>query len=614
VGGLRYSPLTQIEPGNVADLELAWSHHSGDVLDGTTSLGKSSFQATPILLDETLYYCSPVGRVIAVDAETGRERWSHDPQVDVSNFYVINCRGVSSWVDSAAEPGAVCARRILSGTLDARLLALDADTGRPCSGFGEAGAVDLRAGIGDTQPGEYAVTSPPLVVGDLVVTGSMVLDNRRRDAPGGVVRAFDARSGALVWGWDPVPPQAETGHGTAGEDPRAWQRGTTNAWSILSADPERGLVFVPTGNTSPDYWGGHRGDLDHYSSSVVALDAATGRVVWRFQTVHHDVWDYDVPAQPTLYEHPGQNGPVPALVQATKTGFLYFLDRETGEPLFGVDELPAPQQGFVADETPSFTQPIPRKPPALHPAGLTPEQAFGFTPWDRGRCREALTGLRSDGLFTPPSLQGSVQFPGMIGGMNWGGVSVDPERGILVVNTQRIATLVRLVPRAEFVDRFGDDPPAFGFEPQAGTPYALQRMPLLSPLGAPCNPPPWGTLVGIDIASGDIRWEVPLGTTRDLAPFPLWLKLGVPNLGGPIATASGLVFIGATTDHYLRAFDIGTGEELFKTRLPTSAHSTPMTYRLRPNGRQYLVIAAGGHGILGTPPGDALLAFALPAS
>jgi quinoprotein glucose dehydrogenase len=604
-GGRRWSPLRQITPANVGALEIAWVHRSGDVLDGTTSLGKSSLQVTPILVDGTLYACSPRGRVFALDPESGRDRWRYDPGVDASPFYVVNCRGVSTWLDAAAPEGVSCRRRIYVGTLDARLIALDATTGAPCADFGASGTVDLGAGIGERAPGEYGVTSPPAVIGGRVVVGSMVLDNRRTDSPGGVVRAFDARTGALVWSWDPVPPgrAAANGH---------FARGTTNAWAPLSADEARGLVFVPTGNTSPDYYGGQRDGLDHYSSSVVALDADTGAVRWSFQTVHHDVWDYDVPAQPTLFDWPGPNGAVPALIQATKLGHLFVLARETGAPLLPVEERPVPQAGAVPGETLAPTQPFPVLPAPLHPASLSADEAFGFTPWDRAACRQAIAALRSDGVFTPPSAQGSVQYPGMVGGMNWGGVAVDPERGLLVVNTQRIATRIRLVTREELRAKYGDTPPAYGVEPQEGTPYALERAPLLGPLGAPCNPPPWGTLAAIDLASGALRWEVPLGTTRDLAPWPLWLNTGTPNLGGPLVTASGLVFIGATTDFFLRALDVETGHELWKGRLPTAGHATPMTYRLRPDGRQYVVIAAGGHGLLGTPPSDALVAFALP--
>jgi len=608
-GGTRHSPLTQITPDNVHALEVAWTHHHGDIEDGSGGMGlRSSFQATPILVDDALVFCTAFNRVVSVDAETGEERWSHDPGLDKRGLYLFNCRGVAAWRDARAETGAACAQRIFSATMDARLLALDAATGEPCRDFGRGGSVDLSEGIGDRDPGEYGVTSPPLVIGDRVVTGAMVLDNRRVDAPGGVVRAWDARSGEKLWAWDPVPPGEVPPEGR-------YRRGTTNAWTALAADADLGLVFVPTGNTSPDYYGGLRDGLDFYSSSLVALDAASGEVRWHFRTVHHDLWDYDVPSQPVFVDFEKDGVVRPALIQATKMGHLFFLDRRSGEPLFPVEERAVPQ-GAVAGETLSPTQPFPLVPATLHPGRLDPEDAYGFTPWDRGACREMIESARSEGLFTPPSLEGTIQYPGMTGGANWGSGSVDPEREVYLINTTRVATYIRLWPRDAFDARFPDGPPAIGFEPQLGTPYALERHMLLSPLGAPCNPPPWGVLTAIDTRTGALRWEVPLGTTRDTAPFPIWLfgPDGVPNIGGPITTAGGLTFIGATTDRYLRAFDTSSGEELWRARLPTAAHATPMTYRLDGNGRQFVVVAAGGHGLLPNPPGDALIAFALPES
>jgi len=606
-GGSRHSAASQITPENVEQLEVAWTYHTGDMLDGSSSLAPSSFQNTPILFEGSLYLCTPFNRVIALDPETGEERWSYDPQADLEGIYTLNCRGVSAWTDARAQPGAACAKRIFTGTLDARLIALDARTGKPCRDFGKQGTVDLSAGIGDIQPGEYGVTSPPVVIRDKLVTGTMVLDNRRVDAPSGVVRAYSARTGEKLWAWDAVPPDERDANAP-------YRRGTSNAWSILSADEERNLVFVPTGNTAPDYYGGHRDGLDHYSSSIVALDGDTGEVAWSFATVHHDIWDYDVPAQPVLLDLPLEGASVPAVVAATKMGHLFFLDRNSGESLYPVEERSVPGDPAPGDFV-APTQPFPSKPPPLHPATLEPEDAFGFTFWDRGACRKAIAALRSEGIFTPPSIQGSVQYPGMVGGINWGSLSVDAARQLLIVNTQRVATLVRLVPRAEFDAMFAAGAPEYGFEPQEGTPYALQRMPLLSPLGAPCNPPPWGTLVAIDLESAEVVWEVPLGNARKQAPF-VWRflgEIGSPNLGGPITTASGLTFIAATTDAYLRAFETATGKELWRGDLPTSGHATPMTYRVREDGKQYVVIAAGGHMVLGSPAGDALVAFALPA-
>jgi quinoprotein glucose dehydrogenase len=616
LGGERHSPLTQIGPENVQALRVAWVHHNGDIerRHGIAHL-TSSFQATPIVVEGTLYFCTPFDRIVALDPETGKEHWSFDPKVDRHGLYLVNCRGVSAWRDAKAPRDATCALRIYVGTLDARLIAVDGATGLPCRDFGQGGVVNLREGIGDARPGEYGVTSAPLVMGDRVITGAMVLDDRRVDAPGGVVRAFDARSGALAWAWDPIPPGQAPAPAPSGDGAPRYRRGTTNAWSTLSGDPALGLVYVPTGNTSPDYYGGLRNGLDYYSSSVVALRADTGEVAWHFQTVHHDVWDYDVPAQPTLFEFPGPDGPVPALAQATKMGHLFLLDRRTGAPLFPVEERPVPQEGAVPGETLSPTQPFPTKPPPLQPTTFTKDEAFGFTPWDRRACRDAVASLRSDGIFTPPSLQGSVQYPGMAGGANWGSLTIDPRRGLIVLPLERAATKIRLVPRAEYEKQFPNGPPLFGYEPQEGTPYALERVPLLSPLGALCNPPPWGTLAAVRFATGEIAWDVPLGTTRDQAPFPVWLvlgTLGVPNSGGAITTASGLTFIAAATDHYLRAFDTESGRELWRGRLPFGGHATPMTYRLRENGRQFVVVAAGGHGMLNEKPGDALVAFALP--
>jgi quinoprotein glucose dehydrogenase len=422
------------------------------------------------------------------------------------------------------------------------------------------------------------------------------------------VRAYDVRTGALVWAWNPVPPgQPQTQLDAAGNE--VFVPGTPNVWSVMSVDSERGLVFVPTGNTSPDFYGGLRQGADHYSSSVVALDAATGRVVWHFQTVHHDLWDYDAPAQPVLFDWPGEHGRVPALALPTKQGHLFVLNRETGEPLSPVEERPVPQTA-VSGETPAPTQPFPANPAlVLRPDHLTEADMWGFTFWDRNRCREKFRGLRHDGMFTPPSEQGTLQLPSFMGAMNWGSAAIDPRSDVLVVNVNNVATSITLVPRKDVAARAAKGE---YLSPSTGTPYALKMEPLLSPFGAPCNPPPWGKLVAIDLKAGQRLWEVPLGSTRDLAPFPLWLNLGVPNIGGPVVTASGLVFIGAATDNFLRAFDLRDGRQLWKGRLPAGGQATPMTYRLRPGGKQYVVIAAGGHEYLGTKTGDAVVAYALP--
>jgi quinoprotein glucose dehydrogenase len=607
-GGLRWSPLSQITAANVAQLELAWEHHSGDVSDGSEGATRTSFNATPLVVGDRLYYCTPYNRVFALDAESGEERWVFDPGQKLRRIegpYPKTCRGVAYWQSRDPSERGSCRERIFTGTLDSELIALDAASGRPCPDFGRGGRVALREGIGEAPPWEYYPTSPPLVLRDLVVVGALVADNERADAPAGVVRAFDARSGALRWAWDPVPPGW-----SYPLSEHAYAAGTPNVWSILSGDEERGLVFVPTGNASPDYFSGTRRGLDHYSSSVVALDADSGRVVWSFQTVHHDVWDYDVASQPVLVDLALAGGTRAVVVQATKMGHLFVLDRETGEPVFPVEERPVPARD-VPGETVTPTQPFPTRLPPLHPTRLSPADAWGFTRWDRAACAEKIASLRSEGIFTPPSLRGSIHFPGSAGGPNWGSLAIDPGRGVLYVNHMRMPSVVQLVPREEY-ERM--DRAAFGYPnelyPMRGTPYAVKRSPLLSPLGAPCNPPPWGLVTAIDLATGAVLWESVLGSTRDQAPFPMWLEWGSPNLGGGIATAGGLFFIGATTDKFLRAYDTRSGELVWRRRLPYTANATPMTYRLRSDGRQFLVVASGGHGW--SQPGDALLAFTLP--
>jgi quinoprotein glucose dehydrogenase len=629
-GGQRHSPLTQITPQNVDELKVAWTYRIGAVSDQAESptpqgaarrmlaegmapegLKLPALEATPILAEGRLYVCSSRNKVVALDPESGREIWVHDPQIDMRGLSLMNCRGVTYFEDEQAAPGAVCRGRIVAGTLDGRLIQLDAATGARCAGFGSNGEIDLRAGLGRNQPGDYAITSPPVVVGDKLIVGGKVEDTYRTDMPAGVVRAFDVRTGALAWAWNPLPPGRSDAEVAGTGEP--YVRATPNAWGVFSTDPARGLVFLPTGNVQLDLYGGDRGGLtdgtDHYSSSVVALEAATGRVVWSFQTVHHDIWDYDVASQPVLFDWPTAAGPVPALVQPTKQGHLYVLNRETGEPLLPVDERPVPQGGAVPGEYVAPTQPFPANAAFdLSRGALTEDDMWGFTPWDRGKCREAFRRARYEGPYTPPSLQGTLTYPNNLGIMNWGSVSIDPVRKLLIANTSHVATVTTLVPREEATRRIEAGE---WLLPQIGTPYAASWQPFLSPWGAPCNRPPWGALVAIDLERRERAWEVPLGTTRDLAPFPLWLELGTPNVGGALTTATGLTFIGAATDNYLRAFETTSGELLWKGRLPAGPQATPMTYRLRTDGRQFVVVAAGGHRYLGTTLGDYLVAFSL---
>jgi len=620
-GGGHYSKASEITPENVHNLERAWVHRSGDFQDGANTRGtisneiQTSFQATPLLVDETLYYCTPFNRVFALNPETGQEKWIFDPEVDPAGRPLKTCRGLSSWKDSNKNQADVCYHRIVGITMDVELFSIDGKTGKLCDDFGNKGIVNLRKGLGNHPDTYYWSSSPPAIIGDKLIVGGSVIDNLSINIPGGVVRAYDIRTGELIWYWDPIPPGKEAVLDDDGN--HLYQRGTANVWSIISTDPDLNMIYLPTGNASPDYYGGHRKGLDYYNSSVVALNADTGEVVWHFKTVYHDVWDYDVPSQPTFYDVEKDGKIIKALAQTTKMGLVFLLNRETGEPIFPVEERKVPQ-GSLEGENLSKTQPFPTKPLPLNPINFNPDEAYGFTFWDRGYCKRTAKKLRNEGLYTPPSLQGSIHYPSAIGGNNWGGPAIDHSRNVMVVNTMNLASLIVMIPRKDCNKSLeelaiNDTQARFtAIEQNEGIPYCnLRSMGFFSPLGVPCTKPPWGTLTAVDLNTGDHLWNVPLGTSKDIAPFPFWWIKGAPNMGGPTVTASGVTFIAATSDYYLRAFNTETGEELAKFRLPTGGHATPMTYKNK-DGRQFVVIAAGGHWAIGTPASDHLIAFALP--
>ncbi|QTH23415.1 pyrroloquinoline quinone-dependent dehydrogenase [Rhizorhabdus wittichii] len=611
-GGTRFTPAAQITPGNVAHLRVAWRYSTGELARRPEGMQvNSTNETTPILAAGSLVTCTPFGRVIALDPATGREKWTYDAKVDPSfklpDQYI--CRGVSQWRDArAADPAGMCATRIILATVDMRVIALDARTGRPCAGFGEGGTVRVDPGKLH-HVGEVKLAAPAAIVRDSIVIGTSVLDNVRANAPRGIIRAFDARSGREIWTFDPIPQQGGPDRDWMGDSRRT--TGAANVWSVISGDPELDMVYLPTSSASPDYYGGLRPGDNRHANSVVALDATTGRLVWARQLIHHDIWDYDTPAQPTLVDIDRGGRRIPALVQPTKQGYVFVFDRRTGAPLFPIDEVAVPQGG-VPGEWLSPTQPRPRLPRPIVPQKITPDQAWGFTPWDKAKCRDLIVRYRSEGLFTPITERGTITYPAASGGANWGAGAIDPARQVFFINSSRVASVIKLRKRKPGGSGTVQLSATEDVSPMAGTPYEVKREWLLSPFGAPCTPPPWGGLTAIDLKTGATLWDVPLGTINDRLPIPLPfdVALGTPNIGGPVATAGGVLFIAATMDRHLRAIDMRTGKELWRDRLPGGSQTTPMSYMA--GGRQYVVVASGQHMWFQTPRSDEIVAYALP--
>ncbi|MCF1446509.1 glucose/quinate/shikimate family membrane-bound PQQ-dependent dehydrogenase [Agrobacterium vitis] len=603
--GQRYSPLTQITTDNVKTLKTAWTYQTGDVKQ-PGDVGETTYQVTPLKVGDTLYLCTPHNWAIAVDAATGKQKWKYDPNVGLNpDRQHQTCRGVTYYADLAATSGAPCATRVYLPTSDARLIALDAANGKICESFADKGVLHLEQGMPYNPAGYYYSTSPPVIAAGKIIIGGAVNDNYSTKEQSGVIRAFDVQTGALVWNWDSGNP----GQTQPLADGQKYTANSPNSWSVFSVDEQLGLVYIPLGNQVPDQLGMNRSaNVEKYSSSVVALDLNTGADRWVQQFVHHDLWDMDVPAQPVLLDINSGGTTVPALVASTKQGDVYVLDRRTGQPIIPIKELPAPG-GTIPEDHASPTQPISAL--SFRPPKLEERNMWGVTLLDQLACRIKFHQLRYDGQYTPPSLQGSIIYPGNFGTFNWGSVAVDPEKQVMFGMPTYLAFTSQLVPRDQVPAKGQDEKGSEqGLNRNDGAPYAVKMGPFLSPIGVPCQAPPWGTVAAVDLKTGKIAYQHRNGTVHDMTPLPLPFKVGVPGIGGPMITKGGVAFLGAAVDNYLRAYDLATGKVLWEGRLPAGGQATPMSYEL--NGKQYVVMVAGGHGSVGTKPGDYVIAYTLP--
>ncbi|AKA22791.1 glucose/quinate/shikimate family membrane-bound PQQ-dependent dehydrogenase [Pseudomonas chlororaphis] len=624
--GDRYSPLKQITPANIGKLQEAWRIRTGDMPTAKDPVEITN-QNTPLKVNGKLYACTAHSQVLALDPDTGKEIWRFDPKIqgpngdDFRGWAHMTCRGVSYYdeanftqSDASSTPASLsaagqaiaasCPRRLFLPTADARLIAINADTGKVCEDFGNKGAVDLKAGIGPFTPGGYYSTSPAAITRNLVIIGGHVTDNESTNEPSGVIRAFDVHDGHLVWNWDAGNPD-ETAPLAEG---KTYTRNSPNMWSLASVDEKLGLIYLPLGNQMPDQWGGNRtAGAEKFSAGTVALEIDTGKLRWNYQFTHHDLWDMDVGSQPTLVDLKTADGVKPALIQPTKQGSLYVLDRRDGTAIVPIREVPAPTGAVEGDHT-APTQA--RSDLNLLPPPLEEKGMWGATPFDQMLCRIQFKELRYEGQYTPPSTQGSLVYPGNVGVFNWGSVSIDPVRHLLFTSPNYMAFVSKLVPRAEVAAGSKRESETSGVQPNTGAPYAVIMHPFMSPFGVPCQAPAWGYVAGIDLTTSKVVWKHKNGTSRDSSPVPIGLPIGVPSMGGSMVTAGGVGFLSGTLDQYIRAYDVNNGKELWKSRLPAGGQATPMSYTGK-DGKQYVLVVVGGHGSLGTKMGDYIIAYKL---
>ncbi|MBL8225404.1 MAG: pyrroloquinoline quinone-dependent dehydrogenase [Chromatiales bacterium] len=620
-GGSRYSSLDQVNRDNVGRLKLAWQYRTGAVAANPQLKSVIDFQVTPTLLPPEagghLVLCDPFSKIIALDPVSGAERWTYDPQIDKTPYAGrFKCKGVAYWQDAEAPADAACAHRLYVATSDKRLIAVDARDGKLCAGFGTGGTVDVEPLLAATLPTDpeslrgAQLMSPPAVVSGIVAVSSTANKFKSTSALNGAIRGFDARTGELRWTFDTLVRDPATGL-----EPTPMAVGGANTWVPMTVDNERDLLFIPTASPAPNYWGVHRPGDNRYANSVIAVRGSTGQVVWHFQTLHHDVWDRDVGSPPMAVTLTKDGQAIPALIQLVKTGMVFTFNRETGDPVFPIEERPVPTDTDVVGEKLSPTQPFPTAPPVLVKNTITPDDAWGFTAFDRNACRRKIAELRHGSHYEPIMTTGTLLFPQPGGGPNWGGGAFDPARNILITPVSQIPYYVKLIPREQVDPEYAKRPEAGAPMQKPGflgdTPYGVQQGPLMSPSFTPCTKPPWNMLVAVDMAKGEILWKVPFGRLDKLMPVPIPLNFGAPTAGGPIVTAGGLIFIGATPDNRVHAFDIESGEEVWTFRTPTSAMATPMTYSV--GGKQFVVFAVGGHSWYDAKGvDDYVMAFALP--